>query len=404
MPKHSNTPTAVPPVQVNVLQQKFQAAFQQMDATLVERTQALQVIFTALIAQEHPFLLGPPGTAKSTMLRILCQWVEGKFFPYVLSKATDPTEIVGNISIKTLREEDRVVRQVKDTIADCHIAFIDEVFKGSSFVQNLFLVLMNERKFKAGPGVELDVPLRMLASASNEGPGAGDATVANELSALWDRYLFRVYVPYVQTRESLYRLVARKNLIPQLSTRLTLAELDQAHQEARSLAHSRDVENGLVKIYYALRDQGITVSDRRLVWAAQKALPAYAYFCGANEVRQEHLEILQHCLWDDCSQEVRQKVAATVIQVANPVAAEMNTILEAVREQVAKVDFANPAFNVIAPVMTKLEGLIRDLRKLGKLPMVCNALRHVHQQYNQIHALIVKKDHLMPEDDWESKV
>jgi hypothetical protein len=82
----------------------------------------------------------------------------------------------------------------------------------------------------------------------------------------------------------------------------------------------------------------------------------------------------------------------------------MNAILNDVREQVAKVDFENPSFAVIAPVMTKLEGLIRNLNKLGKLPMVVNAVRYVNQQYNQISRLVVKKDHLMPEDEWESKV
>ena len=50
------------------LRAKFQKARQELASALIERDDEIDLVLTALLCNEHPLLVGPPGTAKSLLL------------------------------------------------------------------------------------------------------------------------------------------------------------------------------------------------------------------------------------------------------------------------------------------------------------------------------------------------
>ena len=60
----------------------------------VERGEVVDLIALALVAGEHLFLYGPPGTAKSALIRQFAQAVQGQYFEYMLTRLQpEPNEL-----------------------------------------------------------------------------------------------------------------------------------------------------------------------------------------------------------------------------------------------------------------------------------------------------------------------
>src|SRR4051794_6750285 len=89
--------------------EKFVSARSELSTALIERDDEVDVVLTALVCQEHPLLVGPPGTAKSMLLDALARWLDGTRFTALLTKFSQPEELFGPISLAGLKE-DRFVR------------------------------------------------------------------------------------------------------------------------------------------------------------------------------------------------------------------------------------------------------------------------------------------------------
>ena len=61
-------------------------------------------IALAVVAGEHLFLHGPPGTAKSALIRQFATAVRGRYFEYLLTRFSEPNEVFGPIDLVRLRE------------------------------------------------------------------------------------------------------------------------------------------------------------------------------------------------------------------------------------------------------------------------------------------------------------
>src|SRR4051812_48923091 len=73
----------------------------------VEKQELIDLMLVAAIAQEPLLLVGPPGTAKSDLVLKFKDALglgEGDYFEYMLTRFTEPSEIVGPIDIAKLRE------------------------------------------------------------------------------------------------------------------------------------------------------------------------------------------------------------------------------------------------------------------------------------------------------------
>ena len=138
-------------------------------------------------AQEPLLFVGPPGTAKSDLV---LKWVESvglssdDYFEYMLTKFTEPSEILGPIDIDLLKQG-RFIRRTAGKLPTCRVAFLDEIFKSNSAILNLLLTILNERKFYQD-GAPVPVPLQVLFAATNDIPDQG------ELDAMSDRFILKV--------------------------------------------------------------------------------------------------------------------------------------------------------------------------------------------------------------------
>src|SRR5205823_14526870 len=115
---------------------------------------------------------------------------EVDYFEYMLTRFTEPSEIVGPIDINLLREG-RYVRREQGKLPTARLAFLDEIFKSNSAILNILLTIINERTFYQD-GMPQPVNLRVLFAAPNEVP---DQT---ELAALKERFPLKVESRSVQ--------------------------------------------------------------------------------------------------------------------------------------------------------------------------------------------------------------
>ncbi|MGH7868327.1 MAG: AAA family ATPase, partial [Candidatus Dormibacteraceae bacterium] len=168
---------------------QLQKLRQELNAIFPERKEVIDGSLAAVLAGEHVLLLGPPGTAKSALVRAIAGAFGGTYFERLLTTFSTPEELFGPVSLKAL-EQDQFRRVVAGKLPEAEFAFIDEVFKASSAILNTLLTLANERVFH-NDGAPMQVPLVSLFGASNELPDG------RELEALLDRFLARFEVGYL---------------------------------------------------------------------------------------------------------------------------------------------------------------------------------------------------------------
>src|SRR5262249_8629690 len=140
----------------------------------------------AAVAQEPLLLVGPPGTAKSDLVlkfKDALGLADEDYFEYMLTRFTEPSEIIGPIDINQLRNG-RYIRREQGKLPTAGLAFRDEIFKSTSAILNILLTIINEKKFYQD-GVPQPVRLRVLFAATNEVPEHG------ELGALKDRFVLK---------------------------------------------------------------------------------------------------------------------------------------------------------------------------------------------------------------------
>src|SRR5688500_13925690 len=155
-----------------------------LEGQFLGKDEIIRLLLIAVVAGEHCVLLGPPGTAKSALIRSLAELLQARYFEYLLTRFTEPNEIFGPVDIGAFREG-VYRRNTKGMLPEAEIVFLDEVFKSNSAILNALLTLLNERKFTSG-GQVVKCPLISVFAASNEVPG--DET----LTAIFDRFLIRV--------------------------------------------------------------------------------------------------------------------------------------------------------------------------------------------------------------------
>jgi MoxR-like ATPase len=159
----------------------------------VHKQELIDLMVVTALAQEPLLLVGPPGTAKSDLVLKFKDALgidNEDYFEYMLTRFTEPSEIIGPIDISQLREG-RYVRREQGKLPTARLAFLDEIFKSNSAILNILLTIINERKFYQD-GVPQPVRLRVLFAATNEVPEQ------SELAALKDRFCLKAESRSVQ--------------------------------------------------------------------------------------------------------------------------------------------------------------------------------------------------------------
>ncbi|RLG89132.1 MAG: MoxR family ATPase [Thermoprotei archaeon] len=260
----------------------------ELERPFVGRYEEAKLIALALLTREHAILIGEPGTAKSAMIRRAAQLVGARFFSYLMTKFTEPSELFGPLDINALKEG-RYVRITKGKLPEADIVFLDEIFKASSAILNALLSILNERVFFDGY-TEIVVPLWSLFSATNEVPEDP------ELEALYDRILLRQYVRPLSDNmwkdllEAAWAIEIGKVGVPQPV--MTLEELKRLYDLVLQVDLS-PIKSKLLKLFAVLESKGIHLTDRRKA-KCLKAVAAHAILNGRLKAVEEDLIVIKN--------------------------------------------------------------------------------------------------------------
>lgn len=339
-----------------MLKDKFLQMEKEMSGFYLERENEIRGLLVGLLTKQHVLLLGPPGTGKSALTNDLCQRIKGKYFPWLMSRFSPPEELFGPVSLKAL-EQDKYTRVTSGKLPEADIAFLDEVFKANSAILNALLSILNERIF-FNNGTPTTVPLQMVVGASNELPED-----AEELGALWDRFLLRYMVQPVRDNRNLEALLLGK-VQPNQTTTITPKELGKAQEEVRQV----DLSPVVPQILALTKEVGrlnIQVSTRR--WMQCRSLiQAQAWLNGRAQATDEDLEILTASLWDDPSQ--IPQVRHVIMALANPWDQEAMDQFDIAQEVYTSAMQADEENKTTAGMEAnhKLKAVVKKLKELQK--------------------------------------
>lgn len=281
----------------------------ELNTVIMERREAIDLMLCALLGKVNLVFLGPPGEAKSYMVRELFKRITGaNSFDYLLSKFTEPNELFGPIDIRQL-EQGVYARVIDKSLATAHYSFLDEIWKANSSILNALLTILNEGFFMMD-GQVYQSNLECTFGASNEMPEDMEL-----LGALWDRFHLRYQILPVTSDDSLVSMWDLVRNGGSYACTISLDELVAMRSEVNKLSVGKDVTDAALEIKSALRNEGVQVTSR--MWTqALRLVQARAYLTGATVVAPQHLDVLAHSWWDLPSHIL--VVQQEVYKIANP--------------------------------------------------------------------------------------
>jgi len=260
----------------------------ELESPFVGRHEEALVITLALLTGEHVVLIGEPGTAKSAMARRSADLLDVKFFKYLLTKFTEPSELFGPLDIRALRQGS-YRRITTGKLPEAEIAFLDEIFNANSAVLNSILSIMQERVLYDGY-TEIKVPLWTLVGASNRVPEEP------ELEALYDRFLFRQNVRPLDEEawESLIDAAWKLEMgnVEKPPKVMSMEDLRMLN----SLLFKVDltpVKSKLLRLFMIMNEKELHISDRRK-GKILKAVAAHALLNGRLQATESDLVVLKY--------------------------------------------------------------------------------------------------------------
>ncbi|MFC6269368.1 AAA family ATPase [Frigoriflavimonas asaccharolytica] len=261
-------------------------------STFVGKNDVVDLLGICLVARENAFLYGPPGTAKSAIIRTLSNCVtDGKNFEYLFTRFTEPIEIFGPFDIRKLKEGD-LITNTSGMMPEASMVFLDEIFNANSAILNSLLTALNEKIFRRGKEIK-KLPALMFVGASNVLP-EDDA-----LNALFDRFLVRVLVDNVNPDLLSQVLISGRKLERGESLdapEITSSEIKIIQNECKNV-DLKPIYESYINCIFNLRNTGISISDRRAV-KLQNLISASAILCGRNYAILSDLWVLKH-IWDN---------------------------------------------------------------------------------------------------------
>lgn len=320
------------------LKPRFDAIRRELDQKFLAKEEIIRLMLVAAIAGEHMVLIGPPGTAKSALIRAFARLIDARYFEYLLTRFSEPNELFGPVDIQAFRSGS-YRRVVTNMLPEAEIVFLDEAFKANSAILNSLLTLLNERRFNNGAQL-MKVPLISLFAASNEVPSS------DNLDAIFDRFLLRVHSDNLDSYHfhelmtkglALERASLKEDQMPSPAPALppslsagtvpappplpmrnpgALLSAADLHTCRRTLLERVEFPEEFLATYkglcFQLRGEGISLSDRRVV-RLLKLFAASAFLDGRTRAHEGDLFILRH-VWNNLDQrEILDDVIEPVI-------------------------------------------------------------------------------------------
>ena len=280
--------------------EKINSIIKKLSEGLYEKEDIISFTFLCALAGKSVFLYGPPGTAKSLIVRrIASAFKESKYFGQLMNRFTTPEDVFGPVSLSKLKE-DKFERQTEGYLPKADFVFLDEIWKSSPAILNTLLTIINEKIYRNG-SVEEKVPLKILAAASNETPPKGQG-----LDAMYDRFIMRLLVNPAEDIDNFKSLIVDKDI----DFNADLDEEDKISadylESLKSNIEEVEVPSNIINIIISIKNEideynngnnePIYISDRR--WKnIVYILKASAYFSDRREILPTDCFLISNCIW-----------------------------------------------------------------------------------------------------------
>ena len=367
------------------LRNKMLAVIDDVNGSVAEREELVEMVAIALLTRKNLFVLGEPGQAKSYAINLFRQHITGaRQFERLLSKQSDEEQLFGRVDLSSLipgsipdsaledddayqnlrfdlkcavdglgqmknasetftmlgkaadkleayrkavallRRSEPVV-QTAGKIPEADIVLLDEIFKCNDGVLNSLLTALNERKY-TNEGHTYPIPTISFFAASNEVPNFSDPQ-EKILEALYDRLELKVVTADIEDRDT--RLAVLKNkqngAFGQITATITLEELVEMQREVAAIPVP-DTANELADDILCELRKSMTVSDRKYLGYYPIA-QAKAWLSGHDKVESTDLLALKNYLWRLPTD--REKVENVLNRLCiNPMQEKVNGIRE----------------------------------------------------------------------------
>lgn len=337
----------------------IRSAISEASKNLIERETLVELVALAAVASEHVLIIGAPGTAKSEAVRRIAKATGGNYFEYLLGRFTEPSEIFGPVDLRKLKEG-IVETEISGMLPEAEIAFLDEIFLGSTAILNTLLGILNERIFRRGH-TRVNVPLRVCVGASNALPAD------ESLAAFADRFLVRLFVepiadPLLENLLEGGWDLAKKDF----SHAAKIEDIDTLSQLVSNVDLSK-IRPSIAQAVRILRSAGINISDRRAV-KMQRLIASATILDGRMTAEMRDLWTLIYAVPTHEQQSLaRDSLHDLLVETENktlPFAAEdasLGAMARATRlVNLANETLQNPTENEEAWKL-KLEGIAREI-------------------------------------------
>jgi len=229
----------------------------------VQKEQEITAALATLLSGEPCIFIGPPGTAKTMLIETLAKSISASYFYYLLTRFTEPDEIIGPLDISKLREG-VYERIIKNKLPDSDIVFLDEIFKASSAIRNILLDIILNKRFYTGSEYR---PIKLLAfyCASNE------ISTDSEDQAIYDRMVIRCFTRYVSDDvvpdllETGIKFEISKDFNPVLDKQDLLNFQKEVLSKLETINSNQKLMNKYLEALMELKMNNIIISDRRKV-------------------------------------------------------------------------------------------------------------------------------------------
>jgi MoxR-like ATPase len=343
----------------------------ELNSMFFEREEAIKLALLSLVTKAHMLWLGPPGTSKSNLIKELSSRFcdssgKGlKLFDKLMTPFTVDDDLFGPYNMDKYIHEGKKVRVTEGTLCEAQIAFLDEFARGNQVRVALLEVM-----------TDWDV---VIFAASNR------LENEDELQALYDRFLIKNVVGYVESSDNFKSLLSsRANPVSTtVKTYMDQSSLLALRQQVESVRIPQSIIGAMDTLRSKLKkEKGIVASDRRWVWVLE-LLKACALYDGLSIVEEDHLAVLSHCLWHSPDQIV--EVKRLVSELANPLNAkadELKDMVVSIKNQAAsdiqaltgdhvakasrKLSIQLEAINKISEILVELSELQTRIKQEGK--------------------------------------
>lgn len=288
----------------------------QMDNYVVGHDDVKEALLLGLIAREHIYLEGPPGTAKTMLAEITSEAAELEFFFYQLHRDTRLAELVGDTVIFREQEEGgEVIRQMnrKGGILTSEICVLDDISRSPGEALNILLRVLNERKFGGDR-----IPLLTAIATGN--PTKDDYYNEPLDPANLDRFTLQMKTLGLLQRNNwesaakVIDLYASVNAGREIADKVDRSALDAANTAMPKVDLTAAVKQLLLEFLnvlqndYGCDETNSLLTDRTFLVKAVKILKAKAVLEGRDHCVPEDLFVLKYLTTFRVPEEVHNRI------------------------------------------------------------------------------------------------